>query len=279
MQQQIITNITQGKLQTALETLVSYTNQLKDRELNQRCVLLYSQLSQLQTNFGTGQIDNKTYQMELNRITEAAISAAQALPASRTFQQPYTMEYQQAQQNYHQAPPAPPQSSNVWKVWGPVMAGALGLLVLLMVVGSLMDNNDTSANANPEVIKSNQLTDNQPVSQEASEEESEFSEQYFLGDWVGSMTLNGVNITFTVNLGSDHQYNSIATEMATGTQADDHGTWDISPEGIISLSSNTGSGTTRSRVVWDNNDQFTATIIDSEEPALKGLKTTYTRAH
>jgi hypothetical protein len=278
MQQQIITNITQGKIQTALESLIAYTNQLKDKELNQRCVLLYSQLSQLQTNFGTGQIDNKTYQMELNRITEAALSAAQTLPASRTFQQPYTMEYQQSQQGYHQAPPAPPQSGNMWKTWGPVMAGALGLFILLLVIGSLMNGNDSTGSTDQSITKSKQLTDNPPVEQEPSVQESEFSEQYFLGDWVGSITINGVNITYSVHLGANHQYSSVATEMASGAQTNDYGTWEISTDGLLSINSDTGSGSTVSRVVWDNDHQFTATIIEAEEPGLKGFKTTYTKS-
>lgn len=290
MQQQIIAQITQGKIQTALENLIQYSNQLKDKELNQQSLLLFSQLSQLNKNFSTGQIDNKIYQSEMNRITEATLQAANTLPASKTFQQPYSIEYQpgsgQQQDNEPQRPSRQRSNDSFWKTWGIMLTGAVGLLLILVVVGLMMDKEPAATDANALTSTSEQAQGEQTqqgsnvVQNNVAEDNtvSEFDESFFVGAWVGSMVLNGVTMNYTLQLSENNEYASAIVETMNGERSDDHGTWSISPEGKLTLNSEADQGHTTSRVVWDNDDQFTTTIIDGSTPEANGMKMTFVRA-
>jgi len=71
--QDIIKQIQQGKIQAALEGMVQLSGQTRDKDLQQRCVLLQGQLAQLNSKLGLGTLDNASYQLGLNRIAKRGV--------------------------------------------------------------------------------------------------------------------------------------------------------------------------------------------------------------
>ena len=123
--QEVIRQIQQGKVQSALEGMVQLSGLARDKEVQQRCVLLQSQLSQLNAKFGMGTFDNKTYQLELNRITQAALEIAYDMP---------TVVQAPPQYARPQYSPVTQHSSSAWKTWGILLTGAVGVVVILAMI-------------------------------------------------------------------------------------------------------------------------------------------------
>lgn len=76
--------LTQGKLETALATLVGLTEHTDDAELRQRVLTLSGQFAQLKKQHLTGLLDDKDYRLQWNRIAAAVadIADTEAVTAS-----------------------------------------------------------------------------------------------------------------------------------------------------------------------------------------------------
>ena len=76
--------LAQGKLETALETLVRLTEHADDADLRQRVLTLSGQFSQLKKQQLTGLLDDKDYRLQWNRIAAAVaeIAESEAVTAS-----------------------------------------------------------------------------------------------------------------------------------------------------------------------------------------------------
>ena len=74
--QELKTLLAQGKLETALETLVHVTAHGHDAELRQRVLNLSGQFAQLKNQHLTGLLDDKDYRLQWNRIAAAVADIA-----------------------------------------------------------------------------------------------------------------------------------------------------------------------------------------------------------
>ncbi len=271
--QEIILQIANGKVQTALENLVQQTGQLQDKEMQQRCILLYSQLSQLKNSFGAGTIDNKTYQLELNRITEAALKAAQDLPATQHQQQYHTPPPYQQHGTYQQQ-----SSSSGWKTWGILLTGAGGVVVLLIIVGLMMEQPATnSALPTTSFIEANpgggakSTPGSSSVTKPTEPAVTVNPYDKYVGTWEGAMNVGGMVIGgLHISLNSNNQYYSTFKNPYDGSLlAEDKGSWLISNNGLLSLNSVQGAKEVYN-TQWDNSNRFAATMVDGPTPELIG---------
>jgi hypothetical protein len=94
--QELKTLLAQGKLETALETLVRVTAHGHDAELRQRVLTLSGQFAQLKNQHLTGLLDDKDYRLQWNRIAAAVADIADNQQLS--------------------------ESSHPWKKWATILA-------------------------------------------------------------------------------------------------------------------------------------------------------------
>ena len=279
--QEIMLQIAQGKIQTALENLIQLSGQLKDKEMQQRAILLFSQLSQLKNTFGNGTIDNKTYQLELNRITEASLQVAQELPAG---QQHVHQAHAGSQQQYARQAP---QSGSGWKTWGILLTGAGGLLVILVIVAQMMnpgtqDNTGLPQQNFKEANPASQLTPSQrtvpTTAQPIETQKITNPHDKYVGVWQGTMNVAGMVIEgLTINLNANNQYASTMSNPADGSPLNsDQGTWTISENGLLVLRS-VGGMKEVYNTNWVNNNLFNATFVDGTNQELIGLAVVFSR--
>lgn len=288
--QDILRQIAQGKVRAALEGIMQLSSMVKDKELNQRGILLYSQLSQLNTKFELGTFDNKTYQLELNRITEAAISAANELPANI----PAAQEY--APQAQYRAQPQPQSSGSAWKTWGILLTGAVGVVLILAVVSWMM-NKPESPSSSPQNSFNNVIpaqtqerseaekTNIQPagntqpeVSKPVSLDKPNASAQKFHGTWNCILSASGIAFgmaMIVINPNSSYvtyTLNPMTNELAQS----DQGNWLITENGLLRFNSALGQKEVYS-VVWSSSDQFLGTLVEASNMELRGMNVTFSR--
>jgi len=150
--QDIIKQIQQGKIQAALEGMVQLSGQTRDKDLQQRCVLLQGQLAQLNSKLGLGTLDNASYQLGLNRIAQTTLEAAYDLPATL----PNHSTAQQTQARYQ--PQTSSSNSSGWKTWGILLTRGVGVIIFLGVLGTVVEDNganDTSMQHSLQPIQTN----------------------------------------------------------------------------------------------------------------------------
>lgn len=286
--QEIVRQIAQGKIQTALEGLVQLSGSIRDKELQQRCILLYSQLSQLKGSFGAGTLDNKTYQLELNRITDAALQAANELPATMSSYQ------QQTNRQHTNQPPA----GSVWKTWGILLTGAVGIVLVLVVIGLIMNegngdlaeqnyrpNTDNSETALHSERVSGQpsaqnFTSSNVVSNPPAEPVRNNAEDSFVGNWNGTASVSGIPFGYMqVNLMSNRQFIAYAVDAYDGSRMEsDRGTWSLLGSGMLRLNSNSGAYEVH-HVAWSNADAFQARLVEASNAAMIGMDVSFARAY
>ena len=281
--QEVIRQIQQGKVQSALEGMVQLSGLARDKEVQQRCVLLQSQLSQLNAKFGMGTFDNKTYQLELNRITQAALEIAYDMP---------TVVQAPPQYARPQYSPVNQHSSSAWKTWGILLTGAVGVVVILAVI-NLSGNSspDQATNAqtsflNPESTSQIQPTKNQdvrnpdpgtsrpqPVEQPASRPQDKFA-----GIWQGVVSVSDIPMaTLFINLQTNGRYESQLTNAYTNEMLSKSlGTWSLQNDGLLNLTSQDGEKETYS-VEWVNNVAFNAVLIKASDASLIGMKVAFVK--
>ncbi|HLP93010.1 MAG TPA: hypothetical protein VK168_03195 [Saprospiraceae bacterium] len=277
--QEIIRQIQQGKVKTALEGIVQLSGLARDKEVQQRCVILQSQLSQLDSNFGMGTFDQKTYQMEYNRITQATLELVYMLPAVVEAPPQY-----RAQGSAYQPQPS---SGSGWKTWGILLTGGIGVLVILMVVGLMMENNKQSSlgqvpdkqslqasESDAESLKSEKLTAQQTNLE--SQAPSASLRTKLIGNWggnvfFGSTNMGGVKTQFMAN----NQYVSQAyLESAGAVDEPDSGTWVITENGELLVTS--VNGETYSYVMqWIDDRTFSANIKDVRTQQFTGVSVNF----
>lgn len=278
--QEIIRQIQQGKVQSALEGMVQLSGVARDKEVQQRCVLLQSQLSQLNTKFGMGTFDNKTYQLELNRITQAALEIAYDMPAVVQA----TPQYNQTQYS-NQA-----SSGSGWKTWGILLTGALGVIVLLVVINQIMTPDpdtitypQTSFN-NPQQTTPTQQTSNHNAANvtpaeskpPAVVEKAENPQDKFIGSWQGTLYANGIPLgMLKITLQSDQHYVSQMLNPDTGEGIEaDRGNWQITGDGLLNLASALGAREEYS-VQWIGPNAFNGTLVRATNEALIGMRISF----
>ncbi len=279
--QDIIRQIQQGKVKTALEGIVKLSGLARDKEIQQRCLILQSQLSQLEANFGMGTFEQKTYHLEQNRITQAALDLVYMLPDVVAA----PPQYQAKGTAYHQ----PASGSSAWKTWGIMLTGAIGLLIVLIIAGTMMDKEQGATMTNlPENSPVNTFTPkNQPATQSSSapltvsqvaEPASLHSQDMFVGKWSGSMVVGGIVLGgLNINLQPGNRYTSAANDPSSGAHlASDAGSWSISESGFLVLQSDLGIKEVYS-VHWNSAVQFNATYVDGTNTEFAGLTVSYSK--
>ena len=100
--QELKTLLAQGKLETALDTLVRRTQHTDDAELRQRALTLSGQFAQLKNQHLTGLLDDKDYRLQWNRIAVAVADIA---------------DNQQLSESWKLS-----ESSHPWKKWAAILA-------------------------------------------------------------------------------------------------------------------------------------------------------------
>lgn len=277
--QDIIRQIQQGKVKTALEGIVQLSGLARDKEVQQRCVILQSQLSQLDSNFGMGTFDQKTYQMEYNRITQAALDLVYMLPAVVEAPPQY-----RAQGSAYQPQPS---SGSGWKTWGILLTGGIGVLVIMVVIGLMMENNkQVNLGQVPEKqgfqasepavapLKSEKqaITETNPESQTPSAS----LQTKLIGYWGGTVffgatEMGGIQTQFR----ADNQYVSQAFLQSAGAVDEpDSGTWMITENGELQVTSINGE--TYSYVMqWMDDRTFTANIKDVRTQQFTGVTVSF----
>lgn len=286
--QEIVRLIAQGKIQTALEGLVQLSGAIRDKELQQRCIVLYSQLSQLKGSLGAGTLDNKIYQMEINRITDAALQAANELPATipSNQQQHYTNRQQSNQ----------PPTSSVWKTWGILLTGGVGVVVVLGIFGLGMNNNGggapehnyQSSNNNPESYQSLESSNSQAPAQNytpsntvtPTEPPRNSAEDKFAGSWNGTISANGIPLSLVnINFLENRRFISYFVDPYSGARLEaDRGTWGLTNAGILRMTSNNG-GYESYQVGWSHTDAFQARLVDATDATMIGMDVSFARAN
>ncbi|MBN8677881.1 MAG: hypothetical protein J0M29_06625 [Chitinophagales bacterium] len=276
--QEIIRQIQQGKVKTALEGIVQLSGLARDKEVQQRCLILQSQLSQLDSNFGMGTFDQKTYQMEYNRITQATLELVYMLPAVVEAPPQY-----RAQGSAYQ-----PQTTagSGWKTWGILLTGGVGVLVILMVVGLMMNKGQDGSNTNiPGAPTGNTLTQqNQPSTapmtsaKEVAPAPQEHPHAKFVASWSGSMIIAGIVLGgLKIKLMDNYRYKSNMADPTSGQQlASDSGTWSVSENGTLVLQSDQGANEEYS-VLWNSATQFNATLVNATNQELIGLTVSFSK--
>ncbi len=273
--QEIIRQIQQGKVKTALEGIVQLSGLARDKEVQQRCLILQSQLSQLDSNFGMGTFDQKTYQMEYNRITQATLELVYMLPAVVEAPPQY-----RAQGSAYQ-----PQTTagSGWKTWGILLTGGVGVLVILMVVGLMMENNKQASlgqvpdkqslqasEPDAESLKSEKLTAQQTNQQSQSTTNSLRAK--LIGYWGGTVFFGATEMGgLQTQFRADNQYVSQAFLQSAGAVEDpDSGTWVITENGELLVTS--VNGETYSYVMqWIDDSTFSANIKDVRTQQFTGV--------
>jgi hypothetical protein len=277
----IIRQIQQGKVKTALEGIVKLSGLARDKEIQQRCLILQSQLSQLESNFGMGTFDQKTYQLEQNRITQAALDLVYMLPDVVAA----PPQYQAQGTAYNQSTP----SSSGWKTWGIMLTGAVGLMVVLLMISQMMNmDQGNSVTSQPGSAPVNTLAQqNQPTTQSSSapltvskiaEPEAVNPHDKFVGSWSGSMSIAGMVLGgLNINLRPGNRYTSAAIDPSSGAHlASDAGSWSISENGFLVLQSDLGNKEVYS-VHWNSAGQFNATFVDGTNAELAGLTVSFSK--
>ena len=285
--QDVIRQIQQGKVQTALEGMVQLSGLARDKEVQQRCVLLQSQLSQLNAKFGMGTFDNKTYQLELNRITQAALEIAYEMP----------VVIQAPPQYGHTAYQRAPQSSSMWKTWGILLTGAVGVVVLLVVIGLAMQNNMPNANALDDTQKSfiepqtntttqyvkpiqaNRQTEDQTPGTITGEKPNA-QESKLVGTWGTLLHMGGIPFgNLRMQLTGNNRYVSAIYDLNTGSILQSNsGRWKLSADGMLRVESDQGEYELyRTQMQYAN--QFTAVIENATNTALIGASFTFDRVN
>lgn len=280
--QEIIRQIQQGKVNFALDAMVQVSGVARDKELQQRCVLLQSQLSQLNNKFGMGTIDNKTYQLELNRITQAALDMAYELPSMT--QAPPQYNQGQYHSGSHSSGPAP---GSAWKTWGILMTGGVGVLVIIIIIGSMMNNGaqpgaglplqpsggNPSTTTNYVVPTDNPGTGNVVSTKTPSEpQKAPNPHDRYVGSWEGAMNIGGVSLAgLTIVLNSNNRYVSYMRNPADGTMlGSDQGTWIVTEGGLLVLNAQGGAKEVYN-TSWNSARQFNATLVDGSSPEFVGM--------
>ncbi|MBC7776439.1 MAG: hypothetical protein H7246_13480 [Phycisphaerae bacterium] len=272
--QDVIRQIQQGKVQSALEGMVQLSGLARDKEMQQRCVLLQSQLSHLNNKFAMGTFD-QTDQLARNRITEAALDIAYELPS--VVQAP--PQYGQVQYSR-----TPQQSGSAWKTWGILLTGAGGLLLLLLVVNLMMNQQESNigspqnsfidTNANPEVQPTQTQQAVKPSSQISQPVEKVVSPQdKFLGSWEGVMSANGITLGSLSLVLKPGNRSSIFSEAGS-----DNGTWGITENRQLMLTSSLGVREIYS-VNWNGPNSFFATMVDGTMPEFVGLNISFSKTN
>ncbi|MBL7808523.1 MAG: hypothetical protein JNN28_11935 [Saprospiraceae bacterium] len=273
--QEIIRQIQQGKVKTALEGIVQLSGLARDKEVQQRCVILQSQLSQLDSNFGMGTFDQKTYQMEYNRITQAALDLVYMLPAVVEAPPQY-----RAQGTAYQSQPS---SGSGWKTWGILLTGGVGVLVILMVAGLMMENSkQTSLGqvSDKQELKSSEPADALlksekqlvPENNQPSQPTTNSLRTKLIGYWGGTVffgatEMGGVQTQFM----ADNQYVSQAYLQSAGAVDEpDSGTWSITENGELLVTSVNGE-TYSYLMQWIDDRSFSATIKDVRTQQFTGV--------
>ena len=100
--QELKTLLAQGKLETALETLVRVTAHGHDADLRQRVLTLSGQFAQLKNQHLTGLLDDKDYRLQWNRIAAAVADIADNHQLSESWKLS--------------------ESSHPWKKWAAILA-------------------------------------------------------------------------------------------------------------------------------------------------------------
>lgn len=278
----IIRLIQQGKVKTALEGIVQLSGLARDKEVQQRCLILQSQLSQLEAKFGMGTFDHKTYQLELNRITQAALDLVDLLPA--VVAAPHQYNTTTSQRNDRQS-----DNGSAWKTWGILLTGAVGVMVMLVIVGLMMNNNQQNTqgslpNTTPNAFNESAGPAQQPaakpmVSSSIAETEKPVNpNDRFLGAWSGTMAIAGIAVgILKINLDEGNRYSSHAIDPASGAQVGtDTGTWTISSDGLLVLKSSLGAKEIYS-IFWSSPGQFIATFVDGTNDEFAGLTISFVR--
>ena len=103
--QDLKTLLAQGKLETALNTLVRLTEHTDDADLRQRVLTLSAQFATLKKQNLTGLLDDKDYRLQWNRIAAAVADIAD----SETFSDRVTQSH-------------PVTKTGVWKKWATILA-------------------------------------------------------------------------------------------------------------------------------------------------------------
>ncbi|MFN0212846.1 MAG: hypothetical protein ACKVT2_01215 [Saprospiraceae bacterium] len=282
--QEIIRQIQQGKVQTALEGMVQLSGLARDKEQQQHCVLLQSQLSQLNTKFGMGTFDNKTYQLELNRITKAALELAYELPSVI-----------QAPPQYSNAPSYPHksnQSSSAWKTWGILLTGAAGVVVLLVMAQLFMDTSGDNASniqtpyTNTQQTLQNPTTENKNKSNAAPLESTQSLpveaksrlQDKFVGLWQGVVSMNGISVAnLVIAFQGDNRYESQLANSFTGeVLSTSRGDWRLENDGQLKLTALEGPFEVYT-VGWTSQNTFNAVLVSATDESLIGLRVAFVR--
>lgn len=221
--QDIIKQIQQGKIQAALEGMVQLSGQTRDKDLQQRCVLLQGQLAQLNSKLGLGTLDNASYQLGLNRIAQTTLEAAYDLPATL----PNHSTAQQTQARYQ--PQTSSSNSSGWKTWGILLTGGVGVIIFLGVLGTIMEDNganDTSMQHSLQPIQTNggagaSLEQPEAATLNTAAPTRTVSQanigQKFVGNWDGMMDLGGISIGgLQIQLMPDNRYISRMYDTTSG---------------------------------------------------------------
>lgn len=285
--QVIIKQIQQGKVQAALEGMVLLSGQTRDKDLQQRCVMLQSQLAQLNTQLGLGTLDNASYQLAFNRITKTTLEAAFDLPATA----PAYSQTEQSRTSYQSQ--STHSSNSGWKTWGILLTGGVVVLIILGVVGMMMEENNNSLNdlnqhslhpvqpdsdAGPSISQPEVATLNTATPPITATPPSTIHK--FVGNWEGVMNLGGMILGgFQIQLQSNNQYVSRMFDPTSGVLlTSDQGRWSATEAGQFVLNAQGGAREVYN-TTFQGSNQFLALLIDGSNPEFYGLSIMFTKSY
>lgn len=259
--------LAQDKLAKLIEALHTATSRL-DADLNNQVVTIAGRLTRVTSQLNTGQISHVEANQERSRISAALLDIINQLEANypATRQQP---EPQQSQRRVR--PVAQPQQSR--STWPYVLAGVVGCIIVLGIIGNMMQSGDTSNLGASTALQESTAAPNtptQPSTKQPSGGTRKFTDQrpdpstpastgYSAGDLVGawefSAAESGVQMLVHIQLNNDRSFQSQAY-LNGAAFSSDAGTWNL----VGSMfHQNSSTGTEISRLSWISRNQFRLT--------------------
>ena len=264
--------LAQDKLAKLIEALHTATSRL-DADLNNQVVTIAGRLTRVTSQLNTGQISHVEANQERSRISAALLDIINQLEANypATRQQP---EPQQSQRRVR--PVAQPQQNR--STWPYVLAGVVGCIIVLAIIGNLANSDGSSSSLPPstsfqEPSNSNtgtsasppksggsatKLTDERPEPVERPIS-SGYSASDLVGTWQTAFGESGIQAVAQIRYNSDGSYQSQLSLNGEFVNSE-IGTWQLSGSTLHQVSPNNGS--TSSSLTWFNRNQFSATDAD-----------------
>ena len=265
--------LAQDKLAKLIEALHTATSRL-DADLNNQVVTIAGRLTRVTSQLNTGQISHADANQERSRISAALLDVINQLEANY----PATRQQPEQQQQRRVRPMAQPQQNR--STWPYVLAGVVGCIIVLAIIGNLANSDDSSSSLPPntslqESSNSNtgtlvtptksggsatQLTDERPAEPVEQPSPSGYTADNLVGTWQTAFEESGIQAVAQIRYNSDGSYQS-QVYINEGFMDSEIGTWQLSGSTLHQVSPNNGS--TSSALTWINRNQFKA--IDANE--------------